>query len=175
MRYPRSEVLGTEWYQKTHAKFVKEANDFLLPLIFYVDETGTNAFRRYPLEPLMFTFAILRKHMREKSSSWRHAGFVPKVGDYDTSVEGLQMYHDILAEILAELPDLQANPPIVELNLGGMKKRVRLILQVAFVMGDQKSQDKLCGRKNSNNGGAARIHRGCMCSFPHGSDSTSTC
>ena len=85
------------------------------------------------------------------------------------------MYHDCLAVILTELEGLQADPPIVELNLGGMKKRVKLILQVSFVMGDQKSQDTLCGRKKSNGGGAARVHRGCMCSSLHGSDSSMKC
>jgi hypothetical protein len=146
-----------------------------MPLIFYIDETGTDAFQRYPLEPLMFTFALIRRHAREKSSAWRHAGFVPKVSDYDNSLEGLQMYHDCLSAILADLVELQANPPVVELNLGGVKKQVMLILEVAFVMGDQKSQDSLCARKKSNGGGAARIHRGCMCSCLHGSDSSIKC
>ena len=42
-------------------------------------------------------------------------------------------------------------------------------------MGDQKSQDKLCGRKNMNTGGAGRIHRGCMCSFHEASNSKKEC
>ena len=113
--------------------------------------------------------------MREKAGSWRHAGFIPKVTDYDTSLEGLQTYHDCLSVILKDLQQLQENPPTVELNLGGYKKQVRLILEVAFMMGDQKSQDRICGRKNSNNGGAGRIHRGCMCSVLHASNSTRKC
>jgi hypothetical protein len=129
------EVLASKWYHSTDQQFVKDHDqEFLLPLIFYIDETGTDAFQRYPLEPLMFTFAVIRRHMREKSGSWRHAGFVPKVSNYDSSLEGLQMYHKCLSAILVDLEDLQANPPFVELNLGGMKKRVRLILEVAFVM-----------------------------------------
>jgi hypothetical protein len=170
------EVCASRWYRSTDQEFIKDHDlQFLLPLIFYIDETGTDAFQRYPLEPLMFTFAVIRRHMREKSGAWRHAGFVPKVSNYDSSLEGLQMYHECLSAILVDLEELQANPPFVELNLGGMKKRVRLILEVAFVMGDQKSQDNLCGRKLSNSGGAARIHRGCMCSFLHGSDSSTKC
>jgi hypothetical protein len=170
------EVFASRWYRSTDQEFVKDPDlEFLLPLIFYIDETGTDAFQRYPLEPLMFTFALIRRHMREKSCAWRHAGFVPKVSGFDTSLEGLQMYHDCLSVLLADLEELQANPPIVKLNLGGMKKRVKIILQVAFVMGDQKSQDTLCGRKKSNSGGAARVHRGCMCSSLHGSDSTTKC
>jgi hypothetical protein len=117
------EVLASRWYSNTHQNFVKDhLNQFLMPLIFYIDETGTDAFQRYPLEPLMFTFALIRRHAREKSSAWRHAGFVPKVSDYDNSLEGLQMYHDCLSAILADLLELQANPPVVELNLGGVKK-----------------------------------------------------
>jgi hypothetical protein len=177
------EVFATGWYRSTHQSFVNNHDldntnhDFevLMPLIFYIDETGTDAFQRYPLEPLMFTFAIIRRHMREKSSSWRHAGFVPKVGDFDNSLEALQIYHDCLSALLADLVDLQSSPPIVVLNLGGIKKRVKLILEVAFVMGDQKSQDTLCACKKSNGGGAARIHRGCMCSSIHGSDSITKC
>ena len=170
------EVCASRWYGSTDQEFVKDHDlEFLLPLIFYIDETGTDAFQRYPLEPLMFTFALIRRHMREKSGAWRHAGFIPKVSDFDTSLEGLQMYHDCLSAILTDLEELQANPPIVELNLGGMKKRVKIILEVAFVMGDQKSQDTLCGRKKSNSGGAARVHRRCMCSSMHGSDSSTKC
>jgi hypothetical protein len=61
------------------------------------------------------------------------------------------------------------------LNLGGMKKKVKIILEVTFVMGDQKSQDTLCGRKKSYGGGTARIHRRCMCSSMHASDSSAKC
>jgi hypothetical protein len=39
-----------------------------------------------------------------------------------------------------------------------MKKEAKTILEVTFVMGDQKSQDTLCGRKKSNCGGTARVH-----------------
>ena len=170
------EVCATKWYKDTHDAFVKNLEEeFLLPLVFYVDETGTDAFQRYPLEPFMFTFGNIRREVREKASSWRHAGFIPKVGTQKDPTVGLQMYHDCLAEILSDLVELQANPPLVTVNLGGIKKQVRLVLQVAFVMGDQKSQDKLCGRKNTNTGGAGRVHRGCMCSFPHASDTTKEC
>ncbi len=169
-------VSASRWHHATDKEFVKDHDlEFLLPLILYIDETGTDAFQRYPLEPLMFTFALIRRHMREKSSSWRHAGFVPKVKDFDTSLEGLQMHHDCFSALLADLEELQENPPIAELNLGGMKKQVKIILQVAFVMGDQKCQDTLCGRKKNNSAGAGRVHRGCMCSAMHGSDASTKC
>jgi hypothetical protein len=37
------------------------------------------------------------------------------------------MHHDCLSAILAELKELQDCPSIVELNLGGMKKRLKII------------------------------------------------
>ncbi len=61
------EVCASRWYRSTDQEFIKDHDlQFLLPLIFYIDETGTDAFQRYPLEPLMFTFAVIRRHMREK-------------------------------------------------------------------------------------------------------------
>jgi hypothetical protein len=165
------EVFASRWYSSTYQEFIKDHDlEFLLPLIFYIDETGTDAFQRYPLEPLMFTFALIHRHIREKTSAWRLARFVPKVSNYDSSLEGLQMYHDCLSKILVDLEELQATPPVVELKLGGVKKRVKLILEVTLVMGNKKVHDNLCGRKLSNSGGAAWIDRGCMCSFLHGLD-----
>jgi hypothetical protein len=107
------EVHGSKWHRTTDQQFVKDHDlEFLLPLMFHIDETGTDAFQRHPLEPLMFTLALIRPHMREqKAGAWRHAGFVPKVSDCDTSVEGLQMHHDCLSAILADLKELQEIPP----------------------------------------------------------------
>jgi hypothetical protein len=49
------EACAQKWYKETYAEFVKDSQkQFLLPLILYVDETGTDVFQRYPLEPLMF-------------------------------------------------------------------------------------------------------------------------
>ena len=50
-----------------------------------------------------------------------------------------------------------------------------LIIQVCFIMGDQKSQDNIVGRKLNNSGWAGRSHRGCMCSGPSSSDPCLRC
>ena len=63
------EMCAQEWYQQTYREFITDPEkQFLLPLIFYIDETGTDVFQRYPLEPLMFTLGILRNFIRERSS-----------------------------------------------------------------------------------------------------------
>jgi hypothetical protein len=106
------EVHGSKWQRTTDEQFMKDHDlEFLLPLMFHIDKTGTDAFQRCLLEPLMFTLALIRRHMREKAGAWRHAGLVPKVSDCDTSVEGLQLHHDCLSAILADLKGLQEPPP----------------------------------------------------------------
>jgi hypothetical protein len=171
------EMCAQKWYKETYAEFVTNPEkQFLLPLIFYIDETGTDVFQRYPLEPLMFTFGILRNSIRERSSSWRHAGFIPKVAKAKTSCESLQLYHDCMAMVLSTLKTIQDDPPLEWLQFGDDPAvQKELIIQVCFMMGDQKSQDNLTGRKLNNSGWAGRSHRGCMCSGPSSSDPCLRC
>jgi hypothetical protein len=106
-------VHGSKWHRTTDQEFANDHDlKFLLPLMFHINQTGTDAFQRHPLEPLMFTFALICKHMREKAGAWRHAGFVPKAKDFDTSLEGRQMCHVCLTAILADLEELQMHPPL---------------------------------------------------------------
>ena len=42
------EVCASRWYRSTDQEFIQDHDlQFLLPLIFYIDETGTDAFQRY--------------------------------------------------------------------------------------------------------------------------------
>jgi len=175
------EVCACGWYnqtfdmlgvsQKRKGEGSDETDQFLMPLIFYVDKTGTDVSQRYPLEPLMFTTAILRRDIRRKSDSWRHLGFIPpdsvKAQGSSTPLGNVQSYHDCLSALLDDLIQLQQHPPKLEVNLGGMKKAVTVRLPVAFVIGDQVSQDVLCGKRPSSTSGSPRIHRSCMCSQLH--------
>jgi len=173
------EVCSCDWYKSTYemlgvARQKKEddggmVDQFLMPLIFYVDKTGTDVFQRYPLEPLMFTTAILRRDIRRKADSWRHLGFIPpvKANDSRKALNNIQSYHYCLSVLLEDLVELQKHPPTLEVNLGGIRKVVSVRLPVAFVIGDQLSQDALCGKRPSSTIGTPRIHRSCMCSHLH--------
>jgi hypothetical protein len=91
------EVFASNWCRSTDQEFVTDHDlEFLLPLIFCIDETGTDAFQRHQLELLMFTFALICRHMREKLSAWRHAGFIPKVKEFDTSLEEVTLSDNFL-------------------------------------------------------------------------------
>jgi hypothetical protein len=86
------EVCAHKWYKQTYAEFVKDPQkQILLPLIFYIDETGTDVFQQYPLEPLMFTLGILRNFIRERSS------FLEACRFYTESSEGKDFVRVIAA------------------------------------------------------------------------------
>jgi hypothetical protein len=173
-----SEVLGANWYRRTGHQLSSDERNFLIPLIFYADKTGTDVNQRYSLEPWLFTLALFRRHIREHPDSWRYLGFIPDLHTIATkgmsAQEKMDLYHRCLIEILKEVVNLQRNPPLMKVRIGNQVKFVRAILQVAFVMGDQKSNDNICCRKGVTYK-AGRIHRGCMCSSLHADDPTKTC
>ena len=171
----RSELWNSSWmtdtFQKCHTyKNFDKDKEIMLPLILYMDKTGTDALQRYSLEPVLFTTAAIPREVREKDGSWRHLGFIPPLAKSDKNCEAydqtqLQLYHDFLAVLLEDLILAQKNPPVVTIERNGMKMELIARLPVMIVMGDQKSQDTLCARKHANSGGAGRVHRSCMCSY----------
>ena len=163
-----NEILGSQWYQDTYKLKIQDQNkEFLFPIIFYTDKTGTDAYQRFPLEPLMFSTALISNEGRQDSSAWRHLSFIPTNIKSNNPKTSMKKYHQCLKVALQEFHNLQQNPPIIMLNLLGMEKVVKVHLSVAFVMGDQLAQDQHCCRKAINSGGAGRIHRTCMCSSMH--------
>lgn len=173
------EVNSGRWYSETYDKLgIDPTQDWLFPLIFYIDKTGTDALQRFPLEPLMFTTTVLRREIREHASAWRHLGFIPTCDDEVglRSPRGtMQLFHQCLSVLLQDLVTLQSSPPTIEFSIDGVPVRRRLILPVAFVMGDQLSQDKHCGRKAVNGGGAGKVHRRCMTSSMAASSTEHRC
>jgi hypothetical protein len=143
--------------------------DIMLPVILYMDKTGTDVNQRYSLEPVLFSLAAIPRERRESRHAWRHLGFVPQQQSRDSDDEiitSLQFFHDCMYYLLDGLSAAQKNPPtlLVRLRDGQLVQR-KACLPLMVVMGDQLSQDTLCGRLKSNAGGAGRVHRSCMCSY----------
>jgi hypothetical protein len=70
-----SEIMSNEWASKTQDSLVVNENfdpdqDFFLPVQMYGDKTGTYVNQRYPLEPWMFTLAVLRLLARQDPKNW---------------------------------------------------------------------------------------------------------
>jgi hypothetical protein len=177
------ELWNTQWMTNTFTSQQYQDfdpnHDIMLPIILYMDKTGTDVNQRYSLEPVLFSLAAIPREQRESRQSWRHLGFLPQklnTTDEDDTVSSLQFYHDCLYFLLDGMREAQKNPPTVSIKVPtGNTVKKRALLPLMVVMGDQLSQDTLCGRLKSNAGGAGRVHRGCMCSYLNVDDPYNEC
>jgi hypothetical protein len=160
------ELWNTTWMRNTfESEAYKDFNpetDIMVPMIIYMDKTGTDAYQRYGMEPVLASTVAIPRERRESRHSWRHLGFVPqrqRCSEDETSSD-LQFYHDCMSYLLDGLREAQKNPPTVavKLNHGTETVQRKAFLPLMIVMGDQLSQDTLCGRLKSNSGGAGRVH-----------------
>ncbi len=78
-------------------------------------------------------------------------------------------------ELLQDIKYDASNKPVMMINLGGVWQKRRLHIHVSVVMGDQKSQDYICGRKSINSGNARKVHHSCMTSGLQASNMVAMC
>jgi len=174
------ELWNTGWMCETfknsvHMNFNHET-DIMLPIIIYLDKTGTDVLQRYSLEPMLFTTAALNRESRENRRFWRHLGFIPSSKITEDSKESLQFYHKCLEVILGGLKMAQQNKPVLQIkSRTGTIRKLNAHLPIMIILGDQLSQDTLCCRRKANAGGAGRVHRSCMCSFLSSDDHEGKC
>jgi hypothetical protein len=130
-----------------------------------MDKTGTDAYQRYSLEPVLFSLAAIKQEKREDQLSWRHLGFIPSTDHIKDKDSHLQAYHNCLGSILSGLKYAQEFPPTVRILRNGVVTKLLARLPVMLIMGDQLSQDTLCARCKANSGGAGKVHWSCKCSY----------
>ena len=164
-----ADVLDGTWYSETVQNLLEldptktpfvPGLDFLVPLMIYMDKTGNDINQRYPLEPVIFTLAIIKRFLRNYTRSWRIAGYIPDLESKSSAEMAenrrrnpgatTQSYHLALGFILRGLALVQEEGIVTWLRLGSYQKRVRLRIEVAFVMGDGKSADMLTCRVPSH-------------------------
>lgn len=161
------------------------------PLIFYVDESYSDAFGALGIERVSFTLAFIRSEMRNHDWMWRHLGFAPnmRVGEgtnadnydekYDDPTPGSKKpkkkdvrsaeekvvdAQEVYRVILQSLVDCCNNH-------GGIQfvyRNKKCILKpfILHVIGDAKGQNTLCCHFNSNGNRHVRcLVKDCKCSF----------
>lgn len=171
------EILDGTWYSDSVERlkqwepdpFVEEL-EFFMPIVLYVDKTGTTQNQRYPLEPFLFTTAIIRREIRNNPRCWRPAGFIPDLETKSSAEMAFrrqrnrgataQSYHMALSYILKGFEQMQEKGIVTWLRLGSCMKKVRIRPEIAFVIGDGKSADMLTCRVPSSHF-ARRISRAC--------------
>lgn len=174
------ELWSTTWMQETfqcpqHMDF-NSKTDIMLPIILYLDKTGTDVLQRYSLEPMLFTVAALDRETRENRRYWRHMGFIPSSKSIEDSKDSLQFYHHCMGAILSSFKQAQQTRPRLRIqNADGSHSFLHAHVPLMIIMGDQLSQDTICCRRKANAGGAGRVHRSCMCSYLNTDDHLSKC
>ena len=160
------EVLDGAWYKRTVALYQAREGEnrrrFVLPIIFYVDKTGTTHNQRHGVEPLVFTVGILKREIRNQPRAWRCLGYIPDLEQKSSAVKaaarstipgkgiGIRNYHNVLRMILESFYAAQQKRPLyVRLRIGQFVGEVSARLPLAFVIGDGKNRDTLTGRYGS--------------------------
>jgi hypothetical protein len=174
------EVLSGDWYQTTSDQY-KHPDDFVCPLIFYIDKTFVDPMKsNFNLEPLSFTLGIFNRNCRSQFRFWRTLGYVPELPLIEerrenTSLTKAQNYHKMLKHLLQGVVDMQndlSKRQMFPLRIGKYWKYVTLHIPVAFFIADTQGADKLCGRFLSYSASVSRIHRACRCAGKDASDTS---
>jgi len=159
----RDEILDGTWFRSYVRKIVgegfDEALEFVIPLIIYVDKTGTDINQRYPLEPLIFTFAIIARHLRMHSFAWRMAAFLPELEGKSRASKAAAnrknpgnnsaRYHLCLGHMFTAFGEVEHEGIVDWCRLGDQAKYCRMKFPIAYVINDGKSKDNLLNRKTS--------------------------
>lgn len=152
------ELMDGTWYRDTVARMksyepdpFKEEVEFILPLILYVDKTGTTMNQRYPLEPMIMTLGIIKKEIRNHPRAWRLLGFIPDLETKSSAEKTYinrknrgataQAYHLALEHLLRGLEEVQNEGIVHWLRIGNHIKKVRIRPEVACIINDGKSAD----------------------------------
>lgn len=170
------------WYTQTiNVKAIgKDGREFLIPIILYMDKTGTDVYQRYSLEPILFTLGVFSRQIRNQTRAWRPLGFVPDLQLSSTSMKhaarssqwgkGIseRNYHTCLRVALESFIECQQRSKTATglkawLRIGHLVKAVNLVVPLCIVIGDAKSGDMLCGRYGAYN--TSRLSRACSVSL----------
>ena len=182
------EVLDGMWYQK-HAKLqiTDPTTQFLCPIGFYIDASETVVYQRYSFQPLIMFPLILSCKARNNKLSSRVIALIPDLEAKSSAVKlsnkqggsryksvPIRNYHKCFNVGISSFKQCQKEGGFVTfLRLGNDIRQLLIKIPLAFVLGDAKSQDHLCGRFGGHN--TSRMCRACHVSFQDSDDTTHKC
>jgi Plavaka transposase len=160
------EVLDAKWYQEFVIPSVTNPNkQFAIPIGMYIDASETVTYQRYSFQPLMIFPLILNLKARNKNTSSRVIALIPDLEAKSSADKGMsiQNYHKCIDVALQSLVKAQEDGVHCYVRLGNEIKFWECKVPLAFILGDAKSQDTLCGRYGGQN--TSRMCRACNVSF----------
>ena len=165
------------WYQASYTNFCEHtpnhAQHVFNPLLQYVDKTGVDGIMKSSLEPMMWISSMLRQSMREDSSNWFPAGFIPnlamissaarrgKKGRKYTRSAAVRDYHRCLEVLMQPLKDSQQNPPAMYHRRGDQIKYMYTSSPFLGLAGDNLNNDTATGRMGDYGRTTPRLSRRC--------------
>ena len=172
-----SSAIKSTWYKETcdmHHQQLSTGKYLLHPLTLYIDKTGADGIMKNTLEPLVCTSTILTAKARQDSSNWFVLGYIPNM-EYSSTAErkmnssrrktrsvNFRDYHRCLAVLLEPLKKLQREQTALTFRRGGDTARYRIICPIATVLGDNLSNNKLCGMLSNYTASSVRMSRCCL-------------
>jgi hypothetical protein len=70
------EIISGDWYKTAFNNLCTDPNDFLCPIVLFIDKTHVSEHARWTLEPVIFTLAVFNRSTRNLSKAWRPLGLV---------------------------------------------------------------------------------------------------
>ena len=137
-------------YNKAYAKHVREHNDKLVPILFFIDGTHYDEVGRLTSVPVRFTLGIFNMAARQREEFWRPLGHIPQVGP-GKAVTPLQKsieYHMMLQYILRSVVDVQKSKGVLydlhwqDVDRNPHVTRMRMRLPTLKILGDNEGHDK---------------------------------
>ena len=170
----------SQWYHGTCHKYqtqLESGNYMLHPLTLYIDKTGTDRIMKNSLEPLVCTSTILTTKARQDTNNWFVIGFIPNMEDpstLDKKANGapkkprsltVRDYHRCLSVLIDPIVGVQGSNPVMSFRRGGDVARFQIICPIATVMGDNLSNNKLCGKAANTTASCVRMSRCCLTGY----------
>ena len=168
----RSEFHTGTWWIDAHEYLCSQPNDFLVPLMFFIDKTHTVEKGKYTMEPVLMSLGIFTTNVRNKVNAWRPIGLIPKLTSSSLSeIQSLTPdqkesdYHAVLGVILEGVKNVQQAGGFKHIfNFGGNQFTLNVKVPVGLILGDAEGLDGQCGRKKTYLK-TARMCRECDCPF----------
>ena len=183
-----SELHHGKWWidsWKTACDTSPESKEILVPVILYMDGITVDKAGKQTLTPLNLTLGIFNTETRRRPEAWETLYFHPPTeygGDPETDEpnsnmsskekaenkipDSMKNLHNGLALALKSLKEIcDADVPIPwdHLPFAGQVWQVEMKFRIAFIIGDTKEHNHLCGHYSG--GSTSLLCRHCTCPF----------
>jgi hypothetical protein len=172
-------LIDSRWYSETYknirASWTPGDGSFLIcSLVLYIDKTGMEQINKStPVKPLVCTSALLNQEQRQDTNNWIVLGQLPNLNQLlgGTSRGNLPFparssktrdYHRCVAVLLQQVKQLhQLKSPLIVRRRDKVAP-MRFLCPIISVIGDNLSQNTLCGRVSHSGHGSVRMSRCCL-------------